>query len=328
MVKLREFSACVTSNGIELPEYLTAIDPSGSRTSCWIPSQAGESFSVHWTDHGSKMHTCTFITLDGFVIPGRFLFGEGSASREGIRTGSHSERPFVFAENRKIVAGNDLGTIVVKIRRVRLSGAKRANSLQNIPDEFGARGPLGGHCVRFGGERSASEQSPTTWRVESLSPSEPHNYVTFVFRYRSRDFLSSQGIISSEAENQATRCASSTRLRVVSAPSSVGPLATPSSIPSPGPASTERNVSDRVSSSLKPALYPGVARQKPQKQRSVSTKELERSSDRFPGQGILEFDFPLPLGTDADSGSAGLMVTDMSSTATSTPDKNDANSSE
>lgn len=45
------------------------------------------------------MHSCTFITLDGFVVPGRFLFGEGTASRDGIRTGPSTERPFVFAQS-------------------------------------------------------------------------------------------------------------------------------------------------------------------------------------------------------------------------------------
>lgn len=42
------------------------------------------------------MDTCAFITLDGFVVPGRFLFGEGVASREGVRTSKTTERPFMF----------------------------------------------------------------------------------------------------------------------------------------------------------------------------------------------------------------------------------------
>lgn len=42
------------------------------------------------------MDTCTFLTLDGITVPGRFLFGEGVATREGVRASGNTERPFVF----------------------------------------------------------------------------------------------------------------------------------------------------------------------------------------------------------------------------------------
>lgn len=42
------------------------------------------------------MDTCGFITLDGFTVPGRFLFGEGTACRGGVRTSRTTERPFIF----------------------------------------------------------------------------------------------------------------------------------------------------------------------------------------------------------------------------------------
>lgn len=42
------------------------------------------------------MDTCGYITLDGFTVPGRFLFGEGTACREGVRTSRKAERPFIF----------------------------------------------------------------------------------------------------------------------------------------------------------------------------------------------------------------------------------------
>jgi hypothetical protein len=43
------------------------------------------------------VHTAAYINLDGVVVPGRFLFGHGEASRQGIRTGRHTERPFMFS---------------------------------------------------------------------------------------------------------------------------------------------------------------------------------------------------------------------------------------
>lgn len=57
-----------------------------------------QSFSVHWKDEGTGVQSCAFISLDGFVVPARFLQGGGETSREGVRTGPDTERPFVFAE--------------------------------------------------------------------------------------------------------------------------------------------------------------------------------------------------------------------------------------
>ncbi|KAH7929708.1 hypothetical protein BV22DRAFT_105247 [Leucogyrophana mollusca] len=153
MLTHRGFSAWIVSEGATLPVYLVATDPKAHRVSCWIPSEAGKTFSVHWSDAGSQVHSCTFITLDGFVVPGRFLFGEGTASREGVRTGNSTERPFVFAQQDEGSTSQigqrhrEVGMIVVKVKRVRLTGSKPANPLQKIPDATTAKPQLGGHHI-------------------------------------------------------------------------------------------------------------------------------------------------------------------------------------
>jgi hypothetical protein len=53
---------------------------------------------INWRDEGSKIDTAAHITLDGFVVSGRFLFGEGHASRGGVRRSVYSERPFIFSK--------------------------------------------------------------------------------------------------------------------------------------------------------------------------------------------------------------------------------------
>ncbi|KAH7889391.1 hypothetical protein F5I97DRAFT_522000 [Phlebopus sp. FC_14] len=99
MLTHRGFSAWITSEGEQLREYLVAVDDNANKVSCWIPSEAGKHFSVHWRDEGTSVHSCSFISLDGFLVPGRFLFGLGEASREGIRTGPITERPFIFTQH-------------------------------------------------------------------------------------------------------------------------------------------------------------------------------------------------------------------------------------
>lgn len=42
------------------------------------------------------MDTCSYISLDGITVPGRFLLGDGIASRSGARADQYRERPFKF----------------------------------------------------------------------------------------------------------------------------------------------------------------------------------------------------------------------------------------
>jgi hypothetical protein len=103
--------------------------------------------------------TCGYIMLDGYLAPGRFLYGEGMAWRGGVRSGPTSERPFVFQqadENGEIITiwcfyrriliqkvaadldstlatGKDVGTIILRIKRVKLTAAMAPNSIQQLP---------------------------------------------------------------------------------------------------------------------------------------------------------------------------------------------------
>ena len=78
---------------------------------------------MHWVDHGSGIDSAGFIVLDGFTVPGQFLFGQGAAQRSGVRVSKTEERPFVFvnATTSGTSASNlqALGTIVLKIKRVK-----------------------------------------------------------------------------------------------------------------------------------------------------------------------------------------------------------------
>ena len=125
-----------------------------------------QNFSVHWRDEGSRVHSCAFIALDGFQVPGRFLTGYGEASREGVRTGSNTERPFVFVgqpntcevppfaqdltEHCVSAASGgqvdpDAGTIVLKIRRISIDGARAANEVQQLPER--PQSNMSSHCI-------------------------------------------------------------------------------------------------------------------------------------------------------------------------------------
>ncbi|KAF7294793.1 hypothetical protein MIND_01017000 [Mycena indigotica] len=204
MLTHKGFSAWITVAGSPLPEYLVGQDATGNSVNCWIPAVQGQNFSVHWKDHGGKVDTASFIYLDGLAVPGRFLFGEGEASRSGVRSSPTSERPFVFqelAEDSSNPSGQESGIVLLKIKRITKVGGRPANPLQNIPQGTVGRGRAGEMRIGFGVDQPTNPQYPHTWSVlpyekDSTSNTKtPSTYVSFVFRYRSAEWLQSQSIM-------------------------------------------------------------------------------------------------------------------------------------
>lgn len=143
---------------------------------------------MYWRDHGSKQDSCAYIILDGYTASGRFLWGEGVASREGIRSGADSEKPFMFtkvgndADDGIIEGGNkEAGMITLKIKMTTRIGPRPNNAIKPVPSSpYGKKAP-GSLRIGYGAERKVCPQAPATWHVK---PTKTH--VTFVFRYRSR----------------------------------------------------------------------------------------------------------------------------------------------
>lgn len=202
MITYRGFTAWISCNNVPLPEFEVVENEAVHRVTCWIPSIAGQRFSIHWRDEGGGIDTAAYINLDGTVVSGRFLFGHGEASRDGFRTGATTERPFMFMKVDESSEprlppkqANETGTIILRIKRIKRTTSKVANRIQPTPVEVASR--TREHCIGYGPERDTYEQYSTTWSFEPYDASSPGSYATFVFRYRSAEFLASEGIITS-----------------------------------------------------------------------------------------------------------------------------------
>ncbi|KAJ7581153.1 hypothetical protein C8J56DRAFT_959243 [Mycena floridula] len=272
MLTHRGFSAWISTNEEPLTEYLVAVNSKTESVSCWIPSEPGKAFTVSWRDHGGKVDTCAFITLDGFTVPGRFLFGEGVAWRNGVRTGKATERPFVFPKDVSTSTNaKDIGTITLKIKRVDRVIGRPANLPQPLPGKALGKRRAGDICVGFGEERKAFEQYGYTWSVKSHEDSsmKPKTYVTFIFRYRSPEFLQAQGIMTEEDTSTVTK----TGRRIVSAPSVPTPEPAPLALTTPRPTpSPERN-------SRKPRLTDNQLRRPTAAPNRVASRALRPSAE-------------------------------------------------
>ncbi|KAI0093718.1 hypothetical protein BDY19DRAFT_269274 [Irpex rosettiformis] len=210
MLTYRGFSAWVISEGKELREFDAVADPVTNKVTCWIPCEIGKTFSVHWLDRGSKVDSVAYIKLDGFTAPGYFLFGSGTTERNSVRVGDRSERPFTF----QYVAPNsgqgdltehnqEMGTIALKIRQIRRLSLEYAANAPLVPPELSHTRPGGSEaCVDFGPARPTFLQHNKTWTFVPYDKSHPGNFVEFVFKYRTKEFLLEQGIISETSSMQ------------------------------------------------------------------------------------------------------------------------------
>ncbi|KAJ4487821.1 hypothetical protein J3R30DRAFT_3431760 [Lentinula aciculospora] len=249
MLMHRGFSAWIEVDGKAVQEYLVALNDRLNQVSCWIPSEESKAFSVHWSDSGGKVDTCSFITLDGVVVPGRFLLGSGATSRSGVRTSKNTEAPFVFKKSLgstnssapSTPSKSEAGMITLKIKQVERVSPRPANAYQDLAKISPAQSNVGDLCAGFGTENKSYEQSPFTWAIKSHGETNSKSkkiptYVSFVFRYRSREFLQSQGIMEPEQVPNTPSPSFPSRLnrvpvrRIASAPAGAAPP-TPSPTP-------------------------------------------------------------------------------------------------
>ncbi|KZV90882.1 hypothetical protein EXIGLDRAFT_750442 [Exidia glandulosa HHB12029] len=211
MPKHRGFNAWITCDGDKLDEYLVEVNAKdGDVVECWVPSQAGKSFSVCWQNENKKpTATSGHIFIDGVDLasaiarPGR----KSHVERSGAKTTSSHLRPFQFSvlpltDDEKVApiidpSVKEIGTIRVEITRVIL-GAEVPFKAVTVEE----RGPVhekakkaGAHVTKFGDMKRSTKGRTSAVSNAPYDPDRTTPWVTFIFRYRSREFLMAQDII-------------------------------------------------------------------------------------------------------------------------------------
>ncbi|KZV73411.1 hypothetical protein PENSPDRAFT_296890 [Peniophora sp. CONT] len=199
---LKQFRAWITSGGESLDMYAPVISKQTSTVSCFIPAEAGQHFAVNWEDLGTGIDSAAYIFLDGFAVPGRYLFGKGLAWRNGVRASDKTEKPFAFgtvddAEPRVKFDSKRHGQIVLKIRRIVRQGGHELNPIISVPNHMPGANKI---CVKLGQEMETSAPPPATWKFKPYDEENPHAYVTFIFKYRPQSFIDEQGFEPMDAE--------------------------------------------------------------------------------------------------------------------------------
>ncbi|KAL7277241.1 hypothetical protein ACG7TL_009094 [Trametes sanguinea] len=197
------------SDGRRLPEYKLQIEGDDGKTAgCFIPSESGRRFVVHWKDYNKAHHVAVRMCIDGVLNVGSICKPGRSGSRLGVRTSAADKyNPFQFADLRTtdddsvlLTSGHaspeKVGTIEVRIMRIHPHTA----SVPFTPSDHAGVGPvherskkLGAHCVTCVRPllhlMSRARAADVVLRPASAGP-----YATFVFRYRPAALLQAQGI--------------------------------------------------------------------------------------------------------------------------------------
>ena len=90
---------------------------------------------MHWEDLGTSIDSAGFIILDGFTIPGQFIYGKGAASRSAVRVSKNEERPFVFSRVSLASAkvNKEMGMIVLKVKQIKRTTLTHAPNAPLVP---------------------------------------------------------------------------------------------------------------------------------------------------------------------------------------------------
>jgi hypothetical protein len=112
----------------------------------------------------------------------------------------NSDLFFLATESPQRATAKEAGMITLKIKRIKRVFNRPPNAIQPLPGlPVKGKRQVGDLCIGFGEEVQTFEQYSSTWSVvpydqDVPGATKPSTYVSFVFRYRSPDFLEAQGI--------------------------------------------------------------------------------------------------------------------------------------
>ncbi|KZO98585.1 hypothetical protein CALVIDRAFT_562034 [Calocera viscosa TUFC12733] len=205
--KVELFQAWITVNGNRLPEYDPQYDPDTNTWTCWIPSEVGQRFVVHWRNFGKRATTGAYVYVDGEFADGKLLMKDNAAQStfvNGKRTASATiarfyfqpivltdeENPFLLEDDNTV---NSIGEMKVIINKGRNAGiaAYRHGTVKPARAVNERAKKAGAHRVQYADEVNDTDDIGAMFR-----PDQATMPLTFIFKYRPKDMLQAMGIIA------------------------------------------------------------------------------------------------------------------------------------
>ncbi|KAJ7354660.1 hypothetical protein DFH08DRAFT_738811 [Mycena albidolilacea] len=202
MLQAKGFDAWVTIDGVEAPEYNVEVSENQQEVNCWIPSEVGKKFVVHWTNNSVPGLTGGGVQVDGHKCGFEAIASETrpiSLFMDGIAEAETQTRPFVFTPLEltdddaylESALHPQLGLIKLEIWRVDIGGGIAPSTIavpaaQKVHER--AKKGMNQH-VQFGDAIQHAQVQSAQIRRVGMGP-----LVTFSFKYRSLELLRANGI--------------------------------------------------------------------------------------------------------------------------------------
>ncbi|KAL0578478.1 hypothetical protein V5O48_003527 [Marasmius crinis-equi] len=201
-----EFTAWVTIDGKPVEEYQIRNLPEKKRVECYIPSQAGRNYEVHWRDSRRSTATDGLVVVDGKKCGTKTISPDldkpDNTYKKGFRTSSNLIVPFQFAdiettddESRANLPNSPfVGRIELLIYRVKIKEREVYVQQARHEDQIFYEKEVKGlqHCTTFGKAEEIRERPAVG--LELLSEVE---VARFRFCYRPIETLRAERIAPS-----------------------------------------------------------------------------------------------------------------------------------
>lgn len=219
MLEFHGFQVAVVCDEQELETYSTSEE--GRVMSGWIASEVGKPFAIRIRQvrPGKHPHTLQRVYMDGTLVSNLLPKNADTGVHRGSYPTPTTFAPFQFAAiqttddpalSAPSKADDNLGVIKVELeRRIRLGTAPNMSATKDnrlvpaVVHERNKKRILGGLSISTGPVQEVSRI--VTVDSKPYKASDPDPYVTFVFKYRSREYLLAEGIVPRPAPAPAKR---------------------------------------------------------------------------------------------------------------------------
>ncbi|EIW52453.1 uncharacterized protein TRAVEDRAFT_61366 [Trametes versicolor FP-101664 SS1] len=198
-LELNGYSAHICCDDKELETYDVRVEDEKT-ISCWIPSEEGKAFTVHWGDDSSSTSMFVKVIMDGRKVGKTAHRPVATGRMDGARETSDTLRPFIFAplvltdDDALLDSGvnEDLGTIQIEMKLVEYFSEAKKFSAIHVP-EIGSvherSKKAGVHAVALGQPQEAKFVKSLKGHGIGKVP-----IATFKFRYRPLELLQANGV--------------------------------------------------------------------------------------------------------------------------------------
>ncbi|TCD68330.1 hypothetical protein EIP91_010968 [Steccherinum ochraceum] len=213
MLGTRGYSAQVLVNGVQAKEYGKDDKADANTVSCYIPSNAGETFSLEMRNNGASKVSFD-VHMDGKFVSGKLASPGQTASITGVDVSDTLYRPFTFGEIHltdddaamNATTWMEIGCIEVLVRRIN-DATTPGKPLRDHSGVLSSRAiherskKAGTHRVLFG---PVVARTPLVTQTVKFIDTAERPFARFKFLYRPIDILRAQGIIPSSGSQAAS----------------------------------------------------------------------------------------------------------------------------